>query len=230
MSTPAERLGVKPNELLPIAEYMAKEMNNNANGSDARRMREMNSYSAIEGIKEWQKLPFWKQLFGLGMSPQQCMEMEMNSRTAALVSWALNVRQNGVWDHKPKIAARFHPRVPNGEQHWHLYGDTLYYYDVWSNVHYGYVGRAAGFSNEILLDGAGLEQIGSTLARFSRPQRDATSSGLRAYDDRHDRIAIELGIRLFGKHPHFISAQALLKAVVSNEEVQKKKFLGSGSR
>lgn len=230
MATPEDRLGIKPNELAPIAEYMANEMNGNSNSGDARRMRELNSYSAIEGIKQWQKLPFWRQLFGLGISPQQCMEMEFNSRTAALVSWGLKVRQNGEWDHKPKISARFHPRVANGEQHWHLYGDTLYYYDVWSNVHYGYVGRAAGFSDPVLLDGAGLEQIGSNLARFSKPQRDTATQGLRAFDDPHDRAAIEIGIKLYRISPKSISASIILKAIVNSDAVEKKRFLGSGSR
>ena len=78
--------------------------------------------------------------------------------------------RDGEWDHKPIIARRFHPRSP-GLQHWHLYGNTLYFYEVWSNIHYGYVGRAAGFSNGVLLDGAGLEQIGSDLARLNLPRR-----------------------------------------------------------
>lgn len=85
--------------------------------------------------------------------------------------WALKVRQNGDWDHKPIIAARFHPRSQGGLQHWHLHGNILYYYEVWSNIHYGYVGRASGFSEAVLLDGAGLEQIGSTLLRLKFPEK-----------------------------------------------------------
>lgn len=209
-----------PDELTPIAQYMAQEMNTNANGEDARRMREMNSYSSQACIVEYQKLPLWRQLFGLGMSPQQCVEMEMNSRTAALMSWGLKVRQNGDWDHKPIIAQRFHPAVPNGQQHWHLYAGTLYYYEVWSNIHYGYVGKAAGFSDSVLLDGAGLEQIGSSLLRFSRPQRDATVSGLRAWDDPHDRAAIQIGI---GLYPRTMTTQILLNAVINSNAIQKKR-------
>jgi hypothetical protein len=72
----------------------------------------------------------------------------------------------------------------------HLYGSTPYYYDVWSNVHYGYVGRAAGFSTSTLRDGAGLEQIGSNLARLNRPSRSPGAPGLRAFDDAHDRSSV----------------------------------------
>jgi len=38
-----------------------------------------------------------------------------------------------------------------------LYG-VLVDYDVWSNIHYGYVGSLAGFSNDVLLDCAGIAQ------------------------------------------------------------------------
>lgn len=217
-------------EITPIAEYMTQEMNTNATGADVRRMLENNRFSGEACIADYQKLPFWQQLLGLGITPQQCIDMEMSARTAALLSWALNVRQDGIWDHKPIIANRFHPRNPGGQQHWHLYNTTLYYYDVWSNIHYGFVGKAAGFSDSVLLDGAGLEQIGSTLLRFSRPQRDATVGGLRAWDDPHDRAGIEIGIQLYQTNPGNLTKQILLNAVVNSTRIEKKPFAGAATR
>ena len=41
----------------------------------------------------------------------------------------------------------------------HKLGGFNYYHDIWSNIHYGYVGTAAGFTESELLDGAGLKQI-----------------------------------------------------------------------
>lgn len=223
-------MGVSPDEITPIAEYITREMNANASSPATVRMRDQNRFSSEACIREYQRLPLWRQLFGLGISPQQCVEMQMSNATAALLSWALKVRQNGDWDHKPIIAARFHPRVPRGFQHWHLYGDTLYYYEVWSNVHYGYVGKAAEFSDSVLLDGAGLEQIGSALARFSRPQKDATVSGLRAWDDPHDRAAIQIGMRLYQRYQRGLTAHSVLRAVVSSNQILKKQFLGQRGR
>ncbi|HMS43487.1 MAG TPA: polymorphic toxin type 44 domain-containing protein [Pyrinomonadaceae bacterium] len=211
-------------ELTPIAQYMRDEMANNAAGDDVRRMRENNSFSGESCIAEYQQLPFWRQLLGLGIPPDQCINMEMSARSAALISWGLKVRQDGDWDHKPIIAQRFHPRNPTGQQHWHLYNTTLYYYDVWSNIHYGYVGKAAGFSDSVLLDGAGLEQIGSTLLRFSRPQRDATTSGLRAWDDPSDRAGIEIGINLYRRFPTGLTTQNVLDAVLTASNITKKPF------
>ncbi len=48
---------------------------------------------------------------------------------------------------------------------WHKQGEVDYFYDIWSNIHYGYVGRAGGLSESVLLDGAGLEQIASDSIR-----------------------------------------------------------------
>jgi hypothetical protein len=80
---------------------------------------------------------------------------------------------------------------------WHAYGGTAYYYDVWSNVHYGYAGTAAGFSESTLLDGAGLEQIGSDLLRSRWPKGTDGVKGLRRFDGLSDRVAIMVGIKLF---------------------------------
>lgn len=203
-------------ELTPIAGYMAGEMNANAHGIEARKMKRLNEDSAARCIEDFTKLPIWRQLLGVGITPEQCIDMQMSNHLAALLLWTAKVHQGGDWDHKPKIAKRFHPRVagPQPEQHWHLYGLTLYFYEVWSNLHYGYVGRAAGFSESSLLDGAGLEQIGSDLGRGNLPRSRAGVPGLRSFDDPHDRTAIQIGVQLFKSTPSNVTAAQLVQEVV----------------
>ena len=211
-------------ELTPIARYMAAEMSSNAAGADAREMLRLNQTSAERCIAEYNKLPLWMRLLGLGLTPGQCVNIDITNRQAALIAWALKVRQNGDWDHKPKIAAQFHPRNPTGPQHWHLHDKTLYFYDVWSNIHYGYVGRAAGFSDSVLLDGAGLEQIGSDALRGSLAQcRGALEDGLRACDAASDRAAIVIGLRLFGDGP--VTPERLLQAVLRSPDITRKPYV-----
>ncbi|MDH1262060.1 polymorphic toxin type 44 domain-containing protein [Pseudomonas sp. GD03944] len=48
---------------------------------------------------------------------------------------------------------------------WQNCGQMDYVYDIWSNIHYGYVRRAGFFSESVLPDGAGLEQIASDSIR-----------------------------------------------------------------
>ncbi len=211
-------------EMTPIAQYMTREILDNSNGADVVRMRENNRFSANGCIADYQKLPWYRQLLQLGITPGQCIDIEANARLAALISWGLLVRQDGKWDHKPIIAKNFHPRVPNGQQHWHALDKTLYFYDVWSNIHYGFVGKAAGFSDSVLLDGAGLEQIGSNLGRWTAPQRDSTVNGLRAFDNPEDRAGIEMGISLFFNHRTTLTAQLLLRSIVGSNKFTKKPF------
>jgi putative RNase toxin 44 of polymorphic toxin system len=219
-----QRQAAHRDEITPIACYIVVEMNTNAHGADVKRMAEMNSFSAEACIADFSKLPLWKQILGLGIQPDQCVDMQLSYRTAALIAWGIKVKQNGDWDHKPKIAARFHPRSPGGLQHWHLYGNTLYYYEVWSNLHYGYVGRTAGFSESVLLDGAGLEQIGSTMLRLKLPEKSPAVAGLRAWDDPHDRAAIMMGIHLYRQKHKLVTVQDVMNLVLLSNSILKKPY------
>lgn len=213
-------------EMTPIASYMSLEINANTQSSAVKKMQELNSYSATECISEFQKLPILQQLFGLGITPEQCINQQITYKSIALLMWAKKVMQGAAWDHKPIISRRFHPRNPGGEQHWHLYGNTLYYYDVWSNIHYGYVGIAAGFSESVLLDGAGLEQIGSTLLRGALPGRSPNVRGLRAWDDIQDRAGIETGIKLYRLHPSGLTPEVLLNSILTAPAISTKRYTG----
>jgi hypothetical protein len=219
-----QRQAAHRDEITPIARYIVTEMNTNVHGADVKRMAEMNSFSASTCIADFSRLPLWKQILGLGIRPEQCVAIAISYRAAALIAWGMKVRQNGDWDHKPKIAARFTPRSPGGQQHWHLYGDVLYYYDVWSNLHYGYVGRAAGFSESILLDGAGLEQIGSTLLRLKLPEKSPAVAGLQAWDDPQDRAAIIMGIELYRRNPDRVTVQDVMDLVLLSNAIEKKPY------
>ena len=211
-------------EITPIADYIANEMNINAHSADVKNMIEMNSFSAETCIADFSKLPLWRQILGLGIRPEQCLNMRLSYRGAALLTWGMKVRQNGDWDHKPKIAARFNPRNPGGEQHWHLYGNTLYFYDVWSNIHYGYVGSTAGFSEAVLLDGAGLEQIGSTLLDLRLPEKSPAVSGLRTWDDSEDREAIKIGMELYRQKPKWVTGHDVLIRVLTASTIETRVY------
>ncbi|PBP78459.1 polymorphic toxin type 44 domain-containing protein, partial [Pseudomonas syringae] len=133
--------------------------------------------------------------------------MAAGMQAKAFAIWAERVGQDRPWDHKPKIRAAF-----GGI--WHKQGKYDYFYDIWSNVHYGYVGRVAGFSESVLADGAGAEQIvsdswgkisditkPSERRKHRGPRRAENVDGLRAWDDDPDRISISIGIKLFNQHP-----------------------------
>jgi hypothetical protein len=198
-------------ELTPIAIYMTNEMNTNAMSPDCRRMAALNADSSAKCIEAYLRASWWQRW--VGIQPDQCIQMEMSSRAAALLAWTGKVMQSADWDHKPKLFKRFYSPTTNSHV-WFVYNKDAYYYDLWSNIHYGYVGSAAGFSEAILLDGAGLEQIGSDILRGRFPRGTDGVTGLRRFDDAQDRNAIFLGISLYGLYPQGLSARTLLQQIV----------------
>lgn len=135
---------------------------------------------------------------------------------AAMAIWTERVGQNRPWDHKPIIHAKF-----GGYRH--KQGKYDYFYDIWSNIHYGYVGRAGGLSESVLADGAGVEQYASDAIRKvfdweNRRGPHATEGveGAKAYDDAPDRISISIGIELFTEHPNGgITAKMIMDKVLA---------------
>ena len=209
-------------ELTALARYITQEMNANAHGDVARRIRELNSVSAMACIDAYIKAPFLVRLFG-AVTPDECINEELSGKQAALLLWTAQVMQNADWDHKPKIARRFISGATHS-RYWHVRDDYKYFYDIWSNIHYGYVGRACGFSDAMLLDGAGLEQIGSDLLRGHWPARTQGISSLRGFDDPSDRAGIAIGVNLQKLNPAKVAAEQVLQEVLSSTELTREKL------
>ena len=186
-------------EITPIAQYIAGEMNTNAHGDEAKKILGLNTYSEKECMNQYRNQAWFTRLLNTDMAIQ-CSENSFNFPRAALLAWTLNVRQGARWDHKPIIEKKFHPRDPEKQQ-LRAYKNYVYFYDVWSNMHYGYVGTAAGLSEAALLDGAGLEQIGSTWLRGEISKKFTQEPEVRSFDDLADREAIEIGMKLYKNYP-----------------------------
>ncbi|MHC5308445.1 polymorphic toxin type 44 domain-containing protein [Bartonella sp. LJL80] len=87
--------------------------------------------------------------------------------------------KGGVWDHKPKIIQIWGTDNRLGNR------KIVYFYDIWSNIHYGYIGKKIGFTDYILLKGAdGAQQFDN---------KDSSK------DDPVDQQAIREGIQLANK-------------------------------
>jgi hypothetical protein len=105
------------------------------------------------------------------------------------VSWL----PGGDWDHKPDL-----PRLVGsaGGFSTAVVGDPapeVLYYDAWSNIHYGYVGRAHGFPAWLLLSANALPVAGTF--------------------DRADVASVQLGIRLWNSYGSALTLGQLRNAV-----------------
>ncbi|MFJ9824276.1 ricin-type beta-trefoil lectin domain protein [Streptomyces sp. NPDC101160] len=100
--------------------------------------------------------------------------------------WVAEVRAGAEWDHKPKLkkmmglstSSDYFFTVPGGEDE--------AFYDVWSNVHYGFVGAAAGFEKDYLEGGADASFPGASI--------------LVGGNDAGDRASVRQGIEMFKQY------------------------------
>lgn len=205
----------RPFEAYPIIEYIRGEMATNAKSADVKKIRQLNDYSAAECIRQWNKRGWVGKLLGPGL--EECSKQEIHNRLTALGLWTIKLRTGGPWDHKPYIRKHF-ARPGLSTQVYHQLYKWGYFYDIWSNIHYGYVGAAAGFSKDTLLDGAGLEQIGTDILSGRWPSRKG-SSGMRSFDDPSDRTSVEMG---YDFYPGVPSTSAIAASVLATPGLSRK--------
>ncbi|SEM18033.1 Zn-binding Pro-Ala-Ala-Arg (PAAR) domain-containing protein, incolved in TypeVI secretion [Pseudomonas sp. NFIX51] len=196
---PEEKACTDPDRMEELAAYIAGEMNANINSPSVRQMKDLNNFDPAMETRKYAELPFYMRL---GPGPD-FYSLALGKKAKAFAIWTERVGQNRPWDHKPKLKNLF------GEYPWHKQGAYEYFYDIWSNIHYGYVGVAGGLSESVLLDGAGVEQIGSDTWRFIKnpkrfdgPQRTQGVEGMRAWDDVPDRVSIIIGMSLYKEYPN----------------------------
>lgn len=101
----------------------------------------------------------------------------------------------GWWDHKDRILKRFGPWSSD------LVTKHDYFLDIWSNIHFGYIGLSIGFSEGILKSGAGVAQLTNdgVLETFAT---ECKASALElacfpALDHPQDQAAIQVGFDLW---------------------------------
>ena len=207
-----------PNMMEKLASYIADEMNSNIHHSCVLKMKELLSYDVAEETRKQMGLPWYAQIGNT--SPQA---IGASNVAAAMALWTERVGQGRDWDHKPKIHAKF-------GRYRHRQGKYDYFYDIWSNIHYGYVGMAGGLTEGVLLDSAGIEQIVSDQLRrwgeqifvakedqrLKGPHATEGVEGMRAWDDVPDRISISIGMKLYNEYPNGgITAKMIMDEVLA---------------
>ncbi len=136
---------------------------------------------------------------------------EPEGTLVASALWASKVAPGKEWDHKPKIQEMEEKakRPSNYQQA----GEREYQFDTWSNIHYGFVGREAGFSVDTLLDGAGAAQLAVDFLKGNKIQPDTSVSGARKYDQSADRTAIQIGMDLWNQYGYDLRPEDIIWAI-----------------
>lgn len=204
------------NDVVAIAEYMVTEMKHNPFSEEGKKMTQANAYDIGAEMKAWNALPWYGKIGG----PPNYASIGAGQKLAAYAIWAERVGPGRPWDHKPILRARLSKQnIFRGG--WQRYGNEDYFYDIWSNIHYGYVGVACGFGVDELLGGAGLAQAGSDIKRDVAALRRPTlqhhpenGAWANTFDDIPDHISIKLGTQLYQQaKPAALNVALLLKAI-----------------
>lgn len=201
-----------------MAGYMAEEMNRNALSLITRKIADANRYDPAEEARRWHAQPWYGKTGGM----PDFYSAAAGAKAAAYVLWAERVGPFRPWDHKPILQQRLSAAgaFNNG---WKKYGGYDYYYDIWSNMHYGYVGRAAGFSITELINGAGLAQMASDMKKnlvkfgnLSFQQHRENGTWPASADDVPDHISIKLGGDLYDRHQAGSMTAGILLSAISS--------------
>ncbi|NJN74196.1 MAG: hypothetical protein HC799_16040 [Limnothrix sp. RL_2_0] len=133
--------------------YIASEMDINKDSVEVLIIKSLNRMAKEDFESVWLKaiVPFFSPLFAF----------DELMKGLAYAYWAWLVKPGGKWDHKPSInptLGLYSLDAPQGKQ---------YFNDIWSNMHYGYIGKVAGFTEKELIGGAGLAQVIDDLIKAS---------------------------------------------------------------
>lgn len=204
------------NDVIPIAEYMVTEMQRNPFSEHGLKMTQANAYDIKKEMQAWQALPWYAKIGG----PPDFNSIALAEKTRAYTIWAERVGPHRPWDHKPILLARL-SKQNIFRKGWQRYGNEDYFFDIWSNIHYGYVGAACGFGEDELLGGAGIAQAASDIwvkvkdldvpSVQHHPENGAWAN---RFDDVPDHISIKMGVRLHQQtKPAALTVAILLKLI-----------------
>ena len=169
-----------PDGAIQVAEYIVKEIQKNVGSSEAAKIK--SQLSSIIAAR----------------------------KALGFYNWYMQVAPGKPWDHKPIIkndpnlkylaVQRKFKSGRMSESFFHKYKNYDYFYDVWSNIHYGYVGRYVGFDANTLLTGSYLQQFGKEtvdeLMKIKNGDKSLKDMELKA-DTKDDITAMQIGIDLF---------------------------------
>ncbi|HWL29010.1 MAG TPA: polymorphic toxin type 44 domain-containing protein [Burkholderiaceae bacterium] len=194
--------------VVPIAQYMVREMKTNPFTIEGRKIAAANSADPDEWLEQWRRQPWYGRIGG----PPDYYGIAAGQKAAAYALWTERVAPGRPWDHKRVLKEKFPTELERG---WHKYRDYEYFYDIWSNIHYGYVGVALGFSALEMINGAGLAQYLHNRWN-AQPQHDNPELGPwpASADDIQDHRSIRLGAELLrNAPPHALTVEKLLQMI-----------------
>lgn len=196
-----------------VAQYMADEINTNLHSKSAQKMHHFNKMAkhhapasdkgwtdawiarqVSDNYKDKAKNEFGRQVHA-APHPEHSMRQQLSQNFQDM--W---FGDGGDWDHKPRIYPIWgtNNRLGNSAEY--------YYYDIWSNIHFAYIGRKVGFSYSELNSGAGIAQLLDKLSLSGDPPRDAAAvkEGYNLGMKRKTAVSFKDLVEILNRHPEWV--------------------------
>lgn len=173
---------------------------------NAREIAEFIVLEARINLKSDSFYEIQKKINFFRFSKNQAPAKRILSLFEAMNLFAALVGYKKPWDHKKIIRDKW------GEYSI-LFGVKIAY-DVWSNIHYGFIGIKLGFNPELLLRAAGLAQFMEGAVDRAWIERYVAQELplMEAFDDPRDQTAIKIGIGL-GQKLDDLTLSSLIAAI-----------------
>jgi hypothetical protein len=193
-----------------VAEYIVEEMLTNMNSEICRKLIKLNNDSVKFSIYD-------------AIPVIQTAEVirKIKNKINAYMLWKDLVGSRRIWDHKILITKKFGEWTCNKKEDTPL----KFFFDIWSNIHYGFVGKHIGFLDVELLNGAGLAQISDNNKSltswntwknyFKNRIEDLWDADfLGAFDDSEDQQAVKIGFDLYDNHKNNLTADVVIETLL----------------
>ena len=123
-------------------------------------------------------------------------------------------RTNGKWDHKWQLRPLLHIKAGNWADEYFPIREDMeyeYFYDIWSNIHFGYVGASIGFPRQDLENIPDLySRVPSFLKPAIKPVLGSNGPG--------DLISVKIGLDLWSTYGNGLTKQQLHAAILSETQ------------
>lgn len=180
-----------------MADFIIKEMRTNVASKEAKEIKDM--------LEIERTLIKQSPVNAIGLFTPAGKAFAMSSKIQSLWKFREIIDTNKPWDHKPQIWDLY-PTMGLSTPFYHRYiHNGKYYeisYNIWSNIHFGYIGKAIGFWEWLLKKGA-----------------DWAKNGFFG-DDPKDKAAIDIGYQLYDTYKENLlrfTAEQLLDIILKNK-------------
>jgi RHS repeat-associated protein len=175
-----------------VARFIVQRIREDSNSKAIREIYKLNTTHYYEDACSLYRQMSWWEKLSVGGSrfltdaayADAGARIEASAWFGCLVADARSRPICGQWDYKKNIRDEWREAQTVDFSVLGINEEVIFYYDIWANFHFGYLGMVGGFSEEALLTGAAIEHAASNLE-------------INIQDDPSDVVANLVGIQLY---------------------------------